>query len=76
MRIGYARTSTIEQIAGLEAQERELRAAGAEKIFTERVSSMGKRVQLEAALDFCREGDVLVITKLDRLARSMTDLGP
>ncbi len=35
---------------------------------------MAKREQLEAALDFCRKGDVLVVTKLDRLARSMTDL--
>jgi DNA invertase Pin-like site-specific DNA recombinase len=74
MKIGYARTSTVEQIAGLEAQERELRTAGAEKVFSERVSSVAKREQLESALDFCRHGDVLVVTKLDRLARSMTDL--
>jgi DNA invertase Pin-like site-specific DNA recombinase len=74
VRIGYARTSTVEQIAGLEAQERQLWAAGAEKVFAERVSSVAKREQLEAALDFCREGDILVATKLDRLARSMTDL--
>jgi DNA invertase Pin-like site-specific DNA recombinase len=74
MKIGYARTSTVEQIAGLEAQERELQAAGAEKVFSERVSSVAKREQLETALDFCRAGDVLVVTKLDRLARSMTDL--
>jgi DNA invertase Pin-like site-specific DNA recombinase len=74
MKIGYARTSTVEQIAGLEAQERELEAAGAEKVFSERVSSVAKREQLETALDFCRHGDVLVVTKLDRLARSMTDL--
>ena len=38
------------------------------------MSSVAKREQLEAALDFCRAGDVLVVTKLDRLARSMTDL--
>ena len=74
MKIGYARTSTVEQIAGLDAQERELQAAGAEKVFSERVSSVAKREQLEAALDFCRQGDVLVVTKLDRLARSMTNL--
>src|SRR5690348_4864875 len=74
MKIAYARTSTVEQIAGLEAQERELLAAGAEKLFSERVSSVAKREQLEAALDYCREGDVLVVTKLDRLARSMADL--
>jgi DNA invertase Pin-like site-specific DNA recombinase len=74
MKIGYARTSTVEQIAGLEAQVWELRDAGVEKVFSERVSSVAKRGQLEAALEFCRKGDVLVVTKLDRLARSMTDL--
>lgn len=74
MKIGYARTSTVEQVAGLEAQERELRSAGAEKVFSERVSSVARRDQLEAALDYCREGDVLLVTKLDRLARSMADL--
>ena len=74
MKIGYARTSTIEQIAGLEAQDRELRTAEAQKLFSERVSSVAKREQLEAALEYCREGDVLVVTKLDRLARSMADL--
>ncbi|AIQ89340.1 hypothetical protein JCM16408A_44110 [Methylobacterium phyllosphaerae] len=36
---------------------------------------MGRRTQLEAAIDFCREGDALVVTKLDRLARSVTHLG-
>jgi DNA invertase Pin-like site-specific DNA recombinase len=41
MLVGYARTSTVEQEAGLEAQERDLRAAGVEKVFSERVSSMG-----------------------------------
>lgn len=74
MKIGYARTSTVEQVAGLEAQERDLRAAGAEKVFSERVSSVAKRDQLEAVLDYCREGDILIVTKLDRLARSIDDL--
>lgn len=74
MKIGYARTSTVEQVAGLEAQERDLRAAGVEKLFAERVSSQGQRQELKAAIDFSREGDVLVVTKLDRLARSMADL--
>jgi DNA invertase Pin-like site-specific DNA recombinase len=74
VKIGYARTSTVEQVAGLEAQERELRSAGAEKVFSERVSSVARREQLEGAIDYCREGDVLVVTKLDRLARSMADL--
>lgn len=74
MKIGYARTSTTEQHAGLEAQLRDLEAAGIEKLFSEQVSSVAKRDQLELALDFAREGDVLVVTKLDRLARSVADL--
>jgi DNA invertase Pin-like site-specific DNA recombinase len=74
MRVGYARTSTLEQVAGFEAQVRELTAAGCEKIFREQVSSVAHRAQLEAALDFIREGDTLVVTKLDRLARSIAHL--
>lgn len=74
MLIGYARTSTIEQVAGFEAQHRELEAAGCQKVFAEQVSSVADREQLRAALDYIREGDVLVVTKLDRLARSVRDL--
>lgn len=74
MIIGYARTSTVEQIAGFEAQLEELKVAGCEKLFSEQVSSVSNRAQLENALDFVREGDVFVVTKLDRLARSITDL--
>jgi DNA invertase Pin-like site-specific DNA recombinase len=74
MLVGYARTSSLGQIAGLEAQERELLAAGCQKVFREQVSSIAKRDQLETALDYVREGDSLVVTKLDRLARSVGDL--
>ena len=74
MKVGYARTSTVEQVAGLEAQERDLKLAGVEKLFSEQVSSVARRDKLEAALDYCREGDTLVVTKLDRLARSVADL--
>jgi DNA invertase Pin-like site-specific DNA recombinase len=74
MLIGYARTSTAEQEAGLAAQERELRAAGCARIFVERVSSMGPRPELEAAIAYLREGETLVVTKPDRLARSVVDL--
>src|SRR5277367_1581017 len=74
MLIGYARTSSLGQIAGLEAQARELSAIGCEKVFREQVSSVAQRHQLEAALDFCRDGDGFVVTKLDRLARSVGDL--
>ncbi|NEJ74926.1 recombinase family protein [Rhizobium phaseoli] len=73
--IGYARTSTTDQKAGLEAQLRDLQAAGCTKIFQEQLSSVAnERPQLERALEFVREGDVLVVTKLDRLARSVADL--
>ncbi|MFS2179558.1 recombinase family protein [Rhizobium pisi] len=73
--IGYARTSTTDQKAGLEAQLRDLQAAGCTKIFQEQLSSVAnERPQLERAFEFVREGDVLVVTKLDRLARSVGDL--
>lgn len=73
--IGYARTSTTDQKAGLDAQLRDLQAAGCTKIFKEQLSSVAnKRPELERALEFVREGDVLVVTKLDRLARSVADL--
>lgn len=74
MIVGYARTSTAEQNAGLEAQLRDLRATGCTKIFSEQISSVADRSQLEQALEFVREGDSLVITKLDRLARSTSHL--
>lgn len=74
MLIGYARTSTADQKAGLEAQERDLRAAGAEKVYAEHVSSVAQRGALRECLDFLREGDALVVTKPDRLARSTAEL--
>jgi DNA invertase Pin-like site-specific DNA recombinase len=74
MILGYARTSTTEQVAGYEAQERELKAAGIEKLFSEQVSGVAARPQLAMALDYLRDGDTLVVTKLDRLARSIGDL--
>jgi DNA invertase Pin-like site-specific DNA recombinase len=75
MLIGYARTSTLEQEAGLEAQLRDLKALGCQKVFPEQTSSVGPREALEAAIDYAREGDTLVVCKLDRLARSVTHLG-
>jgi DNA invertase Pin-like site-specific DNA recombinase len=75
MLVGYARTSTLEQEAGLEAQQRELQAIGVERLFSEQTSSIGRRQALDDAMQFVREGDTLVVTKLDRLARSVTHLG-
>jgi len=72
--VGYSRTSGSDQQAGLEAQERDLKAAGVEKLFSEQVSSVGRRERLEAAIDFCREGDTLTVTRPDRLSRGVADL--
>ena len=74
MIVGYARTSTVDQLAGFEAQLRELGAAGCEKTFQEQVSSVAEREQLNAAIEYVREGDIFVVAKLDRLARSVPDL--
>lgn len=72
--VGYARTSTFDQQAGLDGQIRDLEAAGCQKIFAEQVSATGKREQLRLMLEFLREGDQAVVCKPDRLARSTTDL--
>ena len=74
MKVGYARVSSVGQ--SLDTQIDKLTAFGCEKVFQEKRSgaSRQKRDAVNAALEFCREGDVLVITKLDRLARSMFDL--
>lgn len=76
MLIGYARTSTLDQTAGLEAQQRDLAAAACERVYIEQVSSVdvAERHELAKALDNLRPGDVLVVTKLDRLARSVAHL--
>ena len=74
MNIGYARVSSVGQ--SLDMQLEKLTAFGCEKVFQEKKSgaSTRKREAVNDALEFCREGDVLVVTKLDRLARSMFDL--
>ncbi len=74
MIVGYARTSTVEQAAGLAAQDRDLKAAGAHRIFSEQVSSVAVRSRLAECLAFLREGDALVVTKPDRLARNTAEL--
>jgi DNA invertase Pin-like site-specific DNA recombinase len=74
MIVGYARTSTETQLAGLESQLEILAAAGCERIFREQVSSVSRRDKLEEALRFVRDGDTLVATKPDRVARSTRDL--
>lgn len=72
--VGYARVSSIGQ--SLEVQEAALREAGCTTIFAEKKSgrNASDREQLTRALEFIRDGDTLVVTRLDRLARSVIDL--
>ena len=72
MKVGYARVSTKEQ--HLDMQLAALTDAGCERIYTEKVSGVGERIELQAALQYLRDGDILVVYKLDRLGRSMKDL--
>lgn len=73
--IGYARTSTVEQAAGLADQIAELEALGCTRVFAEQVSSVdADRPQLKAALDYLRDGDTFIVTKPDRLARNTGEL--
>lgn len=72
--IGYARVSSTGQ--SLEVQLEQLKTAGCDKVFAEKESGRSTigREELARALDYAREGDVFVVTRLDRLARSMLDL--
>jgi len=73
IKIGYARVSTRDQTPALQIDA--LQAAGCEKLFEETASGAQRdRPQLAAALDYMREGDTLVVWKLDRLARSTKQL--
>ncbi len=58
----------------MEGQERDLKAAGAERVFTEQASSIAQRAGLKACLEFLRGGDALMVTKPDRLARNTGEL--
>jgi DNA invertase Pin-like site-specific DNA recombinase len=74
MLIGYARVSSTGQ--SLDLQLEQLRAAGCEEVFAEKKSGRhgSDRPELESALRHVRRGDVLLVTRLDRLARSLGDL--
>jgi DNA invertase Pin-like site-specific DNA recombinase len=74
MLIGYARVSSADQ--SLDLQRDALTRAGIDKMFEEKRSgrSADDRPELQAAIEFAREGDTLIVTKLDRLARSVRDL--
>lgn len=72
--VGYARVSSTGQ--SLDVQEEQLRAAGCEDIFAEKLTgtTTDGRDQLQQALKFVRRGDIFMVTRLDRLARSIVDL--
>ena len=73
MLVGYSRVSTQDQRPELQLDA--LKAAGCERVYTEKASgAQRERPELRAALDFMREGDTLVVWKLDRLARSIKQL--
>ena len=73
MNVGYARVSRQDQ--NPQMQRSELEAAGCEQIFEERISSRKEsRPELQRALEYCRQGDVFVVWKLDRLGRSLKEL--
>lgn len=69
---GYARVSTVEQDTQLQLDA--LRNAGAVQIYSEKTSSVGARPQLHKMLGVLKEGDLVLVYKLDRLARSLKDL--
>ena len=74
MKVGYARVSSVDQ--NLDVQLETLKSFGCEKIYQEKVSgtSTQGRDELKECIEFVREGDELVITRIDRLARSVLDL--
>jgi len=72
MKIGYARVSTKDQ--KLELQIEALEKAGCEKIFQEKVSAVKERPQLDLMMQHLRDGDIIVVYKLDRLGRSLRHL--
>ncbi len=73
MIIGYARVSTEDQ--NLDGQFDALKAAGAERVFADKITGTARtRPELDRLLDQLRQGDVITVTKYDRLARSLRDL--
>lgn len=72
MLVGYARVSTIDQDTALQLDA--LRRAGARSVFQDKSSGIGPRPQLQVAISHLRPGDIFLVWKLDRIARSLPDL--
>lgn len=72
MLFGYARVSTQDQNLNLQLDD--LKKAGCQKIFQEKISSVKERPQLQKLLEILREGDTILVWKLDRLGRSLKEL--
>ena len=70
MILAYCRVSAIEPVSRLEAQKRDLAAIGAQAFFCEKTSIFGQTPELERAIESAQKGDVIVITKPYRVARS------
>ncbi|NDO83171.1 resolvase [Citrobacter sp. NCU1] len=72
--VGYARVSSVGQ--SLDIQLDKLKGAGCDRVYSEKQSgaTAKDRPQLQAMLDYVRDGDTVVITKLDRMGRSLADL--
>lgn len=75
-RVGYARTSTSDQVAGLNAQLKALSDANCHIIFKEQISAISdERIEFKRAINNLRAGDTLVVTTMSRLVRRVKDLG-
>lgn len=72
MLIGYARVSTLDQDTALQLDA--LKGAGVKKVYQDKSSGVGPRLELRAAIGALKPGDTLVVWKLDRIARSLSDL--
>src|SRR5690554_4121619 len=76
MKVGYARTSTSDQVAGLERQVSDLNAHGCDIVFHEYASAISEeRTEFEKALNMLNADDTLVVTTMSRLVRRISDLG-
>ena len=73
MLIGYARTSTLDQAAGFDAQIVELEAYGCERTYQEQVSAVASRHELETAIDMPRTGDKLVKEKFETISEILDE---